>query len=50
MSFMFLGCRSLESIPDISKWNFTNVKNIIYIFHGCSSLKSIPDISKNLKK
>ena len=37
---------NLRSLPDISKWNTSNVKNIEGIFNGCSSLTSLPDISK----
>ena len=36
---------SLQSLPDISKWNIKNVININNIFKGCSSLLSYPDIS-----
>jgi len=43
---MFYGCNSLISIPDISKWNTYNVKNMSYMFYGCKSLLSIPDLSK----
>ena len=43
---MFSYCSSLESLPDISKWNLTNIKDISYIFNECKSLKSFPDISK----
>ena len=46
MSYMFSGCISLKSLPDISKWNTKNVTNISYMFYGCQSLKSLPDISK----
>jgi len=46
ISFMFYGCNSLISIPDISKWNTYNVKNMSYMFYGCKSLLSIPDLSK----
>ena len=42
---MFRSCRSLSSLPDISKWNTNNVKNICQIFYECSSLSSLPDIS-----
>ena len=49
MSGIFSGCRSLKSLPDISKWNIENVKNIREMFSGLS-LESIPDISKwNIK-
>ena len=46
MSFMFSGCSSLLSLPDISKWNTNNVTNMSGMFSGCSSLLSLPDISK----
>ena len=46
MSYMFYGCSSLSSLPDISKWNFNNVIDMSYMFYGCSSLSSLPDISK----
>ena len=45
MSGMFYGCSSLNSLPDISKWDTKNVTNMSYMFSGCSSLKSFPDIS-----
>ena len=43
---MFYNCESLISLPDISKWNTSNVINMSYIFYDCKSLKSLPDISK----
>ena len=46
MYFMFYGCSSLSSLPDISKWDTKNVKNMSSMFYGCSSLSSLPDISK----
>ena len=46
MSYMFSGCSSLISLPDISKWNNNNVTNMSFMFYGCSSLISLPDISK----
>ena len=46
MSYMFRGCSSLSSLPDISKWNINNVKDMSLMFCGCSSLSSLPDISK----
>ena len=35
----------IYNLPDISKWNMSNVENINGLFYGCSSLKSLPDIS-----
>ena len=46
MSWMFEGCSSLSSLPDISKWNTNNVTDMSWMFSGCSSLSSLPDISK----
>ena len=42
---MFSGCSSFTSLPDISKWNTKNIKNMNYLFSRGSSLESIPDIS-----
>jgi len=33
-------------LPDISKWNLINAKDISQLFWGCSLLNEIPDISK----
>ena len=43
---MFSGCRSLLSLPDISKLNTINVTDMSYMFNDCSSISSLPDISK----
>ena len=43
---MFNNCKSLSSLPDISKWNTSNVENMSSIFNNCESLSSLPDISK----
>ena len=45
ISYMFSGCSSLSSLPDISNWNTNNVTNMSSMFYGCSSLSSLPDIS-----
>ena len=37
---MFNEYESLLSIPDISKWNKSNVKNASHMFNGCESLSS----------
>ena len=42
---MLDGCSSLSFLPDISKWNTNNVKDINHMFGGCSSLSYSPDIS-----
>ena len=46
MSYMFYDCSSLNSLPDISKWNTSNVNNMSGMFYNCSNLSSLPDISK----
>jgi len=46
MSELFSGCSSLSYLPDISKWNLNNVRNMNDLFSGCSSLSFLPDISK----
>ena len=45
-SYMFSGCKSLNSIDNISKWKTHNIINMSYIFSYCESLKSLQDISK----
>ena len=45
MSYMFYGCSSLISLPDISKWNINSANNMSFLFSGCSSLESLLDIS-----
>ena len=46
MSETFYNCRSLSSLPDISKWNTNNVNNMSCVFYDCRALSSLPDISK----
>ena len=41
---MFRGCSSLESIPDISKWNSNNIINMSS--RGYIILFEIPNLSK----
>ena len=45
MSFMFDECKSLISLPDISKWNISKVTSISEMFKECNLLISLPDIS-----
>ena len=42
MSYMFSGCESLSSLPDISKWNTSNVKRMEDMFRGCNESLKIP--------
>ena len=46
MNSLFYGCDSLESLPDLSKWNTYNLIDIGDIFNECKLLKTLPDISK----
>ena len=46
MSYMFYECSSLQSLPDISKWNTEKVTNMYDMFYYCTSLQYLPDISK----
>ena len=46
LNYMLGECLSLESLPDISKWNTINIKSIQGLFYKCTSLKTLPDISK----
>ena len=43
---MFYECESLISLPDISKWNTSNVNKMEGIFRRCKSLISLPNLSK----
>ena len=43
---MFNGCKNLVFLPDISKWNMSNVIDTSGMFFGCISLSYLPDISK----
>ena len=46
MNNLFSHCESLESLPDISKWNTNNVTDINNLFSDWESLETLPDISK----
>ena len=46
MNNMFLDCKALSSLPDISKWNTNKVFDMGSMFSNCVSLSSLPDISK----
>ena len=46
MNMMFRDCSSLSSLPDISKWNTQNLKDMSIMCSGCSSLITLPNISK----
>ena len=42
---MFRRCINLIAIPDISKWNTSNVINLNHLFYECINLQLLPDIS-----
>ena len=42
MSYMFSNCKSLSSLPDISKWNTNNVNDMSYMFYNCKPSLNIP--------
>ena len=44
MNHMFSDCYSLLCLPDITKWNISNVKYMFSIFENCKSLIKVPDI------
>ena len=43
MSYLFYGCCNLKSLPNISKWNTSNLKNKIDMFKNCSKNLNIPE-------
>jgi len=45
MGYMFSGCLSLTSIPDISNWKVNKVNNMLKIFSNCPSLSFLPNLS-----
>ena len=42
MNNLFENCSSLKSLPDMSKWDINNVKEMEYMFKGCSESLVIP--------
>ena len=46
MSNMFSGCKSLVSLPNISKWDISKVTSLKEIFSGCESISLLDNISK----
>ena len=42
---IFWDCECLLSLPDISKWDISQVEDMDGLFGCCQSLKSLPDIS-----
>ena len=46
MNRMFFRCKSLLSLPDISKWDISKVDEIPEFFYECEKLEFLPNISK----
>ena len=46
MNYMFEDCSSLQSLPNILKWNISKVTDMVGMINGCLSLLTLPDISK----
>ena len=47
MSYMFYNCSELSSLPDISKWNTSNVNDMYGMFDGCKPDLKIPSKFEN---
>ena len=45
MANLCYGCKSLSSLPDISKWDISNVFNMTGMFYNCQSLSLLPNLS-----
>ena len=45
MSEIFTDCKSLSSLPDISKWNTSNVNDMSGMFNGCDKILKKPIIN-----
>ena len=48
INYMFTNCSSLTKLPDITKWDISNLEDIYEMIDGCDSLKEkdLPDFSK----
>ncbi len=47
MTGMFANMTSLESLPDLTKWNISKVVEKEEMFDGCSSLSTVPKLFEN---
>ena len=51
MSHLFYGLSYITNLPDISKWNTSNITDMNSMFSKCNNLSYLSDISKwNIKK
>ena len=46
MSFMFYGCSSFLTSPNIHRWNTSEIINMSGIFWNCNLITTLPDISE----
>jgi surface protein len=49
MSEMFSNCSSLESLPDLSKWDISSVLERNNMFENCADSLNIPEKFKDIK-
>ncbi len=49
MFSMFGHCKSLDSLPDISKWNISSVTNMYCMFANCKEDLNIPAKFKKIE-
>ena len=47
MSWMFSNCKTLSSLPDISKWDTSKVTDMSDMFFGCNKSLNIPSKFKS---
>ena len=46
MNSIFSNCKNILSLPDISNWDTSKVKDMTFMFYNCSSLNTLPNIKK----
>ena len=42
---LFMDCKSLEFVGDLSLWNTNSIENMSYVFSGCKNLRSLKGLS-----
>ena len=45
---MFYNCKSLISLPDLSKWKTGNINDMQYMFYNCKSLLFLQDYQNGI--
>ena len=45
MGYMFSNCSKITELPEKSKWDMKNVKDVSHMFQNCELLSSLPDLS-----